>query len=547
MSALPVPDGGRAADATAAQPGHPPKAADPDILTVRNLALGIATSARRVTRIDDLGLTLRPGEMQAVVGPSGCGKTSACLALIGWNRPNVQVLGGDVRLLGNALLGTPPDRLKRLWGRDILYVPQSSATALVPSRRVVDQLTAFPGDDRAARQARRRRLGDAFQALGVPGFGESRLAHHFSGGQLQRSLLATVFATRPRLLVIDEPTTALQPSLKTQVMALVKARLSEIGAAALVVTHELDFFRDQVDGVVDLTTHIVSQPDRPAGPAAVGQTGKSVPAPTAVRRHNGPAERTTADHARGASVAADGLTVTAQDGHPIIRDVSFEVRPGTCVALLGPSGAGKTTVLRTILGQHGTASGRIAVDGRDLPLQIRHRRRQQKRWIEYVPQSVRPHLNPALTVGYLVRRRLRQAGRPHTGDQPAEVLAALRLPTHYLDKPVDALSGGECQRLGIALALASAPRILLLDEVTASLDVATAMVVSEALEAIRNDRRSTILLVSHQPALVQRLAEATVELRDGVVVGGADPYRSGAGGAGGPSPPDRTEEARAYP
>lgn len=514
MTALALPEGHRM-QAVSASPADDAA----EILAVRDLALGIVTSEHRLTRIGGLNIKLRPGEMHAVVGPSGCGKTSLCLALIGWTRSNVRMLGGDVRFQGRAILELPPDRLKRLWGRHILYIPQSSATALVPFRRLVDQLTVFPGDDRAARQVRRHDLNDAFRALGVPGFGEDRLPHHFSGGQLQRSLLATAFVTRPRLLVIDEPTTALQPALKTRVMALVKSRLAAIGAAALVVTHELDFFADLVDGLVDLSRHVLPPTDRRAGSDGVMPATSSAPGRFVGSGWRGRPRSSETGASGPASVEVRQLTVTAHHGRPILRDVTFEVSPGTCLALLGSSGAGKTTVLRSILGQHWTASGRILIDGTDLPLHSRHRRRSQKRWIEYVPQSVRSHLNPTLTVGYLLRRRLRQAGRPDTGEVPGEILASLRLPMDCLDKRVDALSGGECQRLGIALALASAPRLLLLDEVTASLDPGTAAAVSDVLEELRDSRRMTMLLVSHQPEMVCRLADATIELRGGHVVG----------------------------
>ncbi|MGX5805579.1 ABC transporter ATP-binding protein [Bradyrhizobium sp. Arg314] len=477
-----------------------------NVFQVKDLSAVISNSATGARRIEKLSLALKPGTLSTMIGPSGVGKTSLCLALMGWMRPNVQILSGEVLLGTRPLLQMQQRQKQALWGRDILYVPQSSATALVASRNVVSQISEFGGDTAQKRAERRALLEAAFQRLEIPGFHGDRYSHQYSGGQLQRILISTVFCAKPRLIILDEPTTALHPDLKAAVMRAIKARVEEIGAAALVISHELPFFAESSDQAIDLSGHVSNGPPKTVTPAARPAVAllplkKSEPLPTERPR-----------------LSVDGLCVKAPSGRSLLRNVAFQVRPGACLGIVGPSGAGKTTVLRSMLGQHGDAKGTIELDGERMPLHYSRRTVEQKRRLEYVPQSVKLHLNPALSADYLIRRRLRQAGRDHSIDAVVEVLEQVLLLADYRHKGSAELSGGECQRLGIALALASNPALLLLDEVTASLDPANAQVVAEVLDSQRASRNVAMLLVSHQPEIVARLTSDVLELRDGQVV-----------------------------
>lgn len=489
-----------------------------EVLRIRDLTVEIASSDSAVNQIGALSATFMGGRLHSVIGPSGIGKTSLCLALIGWQRPNLRITGGDTSFLGRSLTGMAPRDRQALWGRDILYIPQSSATTLVSSRGVVDQLAAFPGDTSSQRIERRLLLRSAFDRLDIPGFDENRYPHQYSGGQLQRILVSSLFCASPRLVILDEPTSSLQPALKSTVMTAIKARIQEIGAAAIVVTHELAFFEALSDGAIDLARHL----KRPLPTKASTSRQKDRNSIRTLAPENRP---TPLDSNTGKSqprhvvpLRVDRLSVHAPSGRPLVADASFSLGAGSCIGLVGPSGAGKTTVLRALLGQHRDSSGEILVGGRRLPLHYSARTTAEKRVFEYVPQSVRLHLNPALTIAYLIGRRLRQAGGGENSNEAAKVLDSVFLPTGYLRKRVSELSGGECQRLGIALALASRPRILLLDEVTASLDSANGALVVELLRKVRDHRSVSMLFVSHQPDMVARLADEVVEMRAGRVL-----------------------------
>ncbi|QRM32571.1 ABC transporter ATP-binding protein [Microvirga sp. VF16] len=478
-----------------------------NVFDVKDLSAVISNSTTGARRIEKLSMALKPGTLSTMIGPSGVGKTSLCLALMGWMRPNVRILDGEV-LFGNQPLLQMQQRQKQaLWGREILYVPQSSATALVASRNVVRQISEFAGDTAHERSERLRLLKAAFDRLEVPGFQEDRYPHQYSGGQLQRILISTVFCATPGLIILDEPTTALHPDLKAGVMQDIKARIEEIGAAALVISHELPFFAECSDQTIDLSGFVVSdgKPDPPR-PTALPVTASRPTLKLAPKPVDQPRLRVA------------GLCVNAPSGRPLLRNVAFQVRPGDCLGIVGPSGAGKTTILRSLLGQHGDAKGTIEVDGERLPRYYSRRTVEQRRRLEYVPQSVKLHLNPSLSADYLIRRRLRQAGRDDSADAVADTLEQILLPADYRHKRSAELSGGECQRLGIALALASSPSLLLLDEVTASLDPANARIVADILDGHRASGNIGMLLVSHQPEIVARLASDVLELRDGQVV-----------------------------
>ncbi|MFC0804766.1 ABC transporter ATP-binding protein [Ensifer sp. P24N7] len=477
-----------------------------NVFEVKDLSAVVCNSATGARRIDKLSMALKPATLSTMIGPSGVGKTSLCLALMGWMRPNVRILGGEV-LFGTRQLRHMQQRQRQaLWGREILYVPQSSATALVASRNVVSQISEFASDTALERSERLRLLQAAFDRLEVPGFQEGRYPHQYSGGQLQRILISTVFCATPRLIILDEPTTALHTDLKASVMRDIKARIEEIGAAALVISHELPFFAECSDQTIDLCGFVASdgkpKPVPPALPFAASlPSSKPAPQPT--------------EHPR---LRVAGLCVNAPSGRPLVQNVDFQVRPGGCLGIVGPSGAGKTTILRSLLGQHGDAKGIIEIDGKRMPLHYSRRTVEQKRRLEYVPQSVKLHLNPSLSAEYLIRRRLRQAGREHSSDAVADMLGQVLLPADYRHKRSAELSGGECQRLGIALALASSPSLLLLDEVTASLDPANAQVVADILDKHTASGNVALLLVSHQPEIVARLARDVLTLRNGQVV-----------------------------
>lgn len=475
-----------------------------EVMRIRDLAVEIASSNSAVNHIWALNAALFGGHLYSVIGPSGIGKTSLCLALIGWQRPNLRITCGDTSFLGRSLVRMAARDRQALWGRDILYVPQSSATTLVPTRGVVDQIAAYPGDTRAQRVERRQLLRKAFDCLDIPGFDENRYPHQYSGGQLQRILISSLFCTAPRLVILDEPTSALQPELKSTVMRAIKARLQEIGAAAIVVTHELDFFDAVSDGVIDLAHHL----KRPLSAEAISEAQTQSPAENILL---------VASPRHAVRLAVDRLSVRAPSGQSLVNDVSFDIGAAACVGLVGPSGAGKTTILRALLGQHRESSGNVLVGGRNLPLHYSARTTAEKRLFQYVPQSVRLHLNPSLTIGYLVGRRLRQADRGASADDVVRVLESISLSASYLPKRVSELSGGECQRLGIALALAAGPRILLLDEVTASLDPANGALITELLRKLRDQRSVSMLFVSHQPDMVERLADEVIEMRAGRV------------------------------
>lgn len=207
----------------------------------------------------------------------------------------------------------------------------------------------------------------------------------------------------------------------------------------------------------------------------------------------------------------------ADSRRPVLSDVAFSAARGAATAIIGPSGSGKTTLLRVMAGLHATHTGHLTLDGRPLAARVQRRTREQQRRVQLVPQNPLAALNPRHTIGRQLTRPLRlHAGQARLRpERVAELLAQVDLPAHYADRIPAELSGGQRQRVSIARALATAPDILLCDEVTSALDDETAASVMELLTRLRAEHRMTLIIVSHQHHLVARHTDTVHLIEDG--------------------------------
>jgi peptide/nickel transport system ATP-binding protein len=231
-------------------------------------------------------------------------------------------------------------------------------------------------------------------------------------------------------------------------------------------------------------------------------------------------EHPPAVHAERPLLEIRGLNALYVDKQ-VLHGVSLEVNPQRCMAVVGESGAGKTTLARCVAGLHRLWSGTISFDGKPLSHDHRDRKAEAIRSIQYVFQNPYTSLNPRKTVGRLVEQPLRQLFTLSGAEREDRVIAALRdaaLNEHYLDRYPDQLSGGERQRVAIARALVVEPKLLVCDEVTSALDVSVQAAIVELLHRLKVERGLTLILITHNLALVRSLADDVVILRDGVIV-----------------------------
>ncbi|MEX5710666.1 ATP-binding cassette domain-containing protein [Parafrankia sp. FMc6] len=497
--------------------------------------------------VDGVSLAVRPGEVVALVGPSGSGKTTTALTLLGFHAPGLCVRSGTVRVAGEDVLGAGvADRLR---GATVAYLGQDSAAALNPARRIGSLLQEAVRGRLGRRPAGGRdmvqdEIARLLAAVWLPSDRAflRRYGSEISGGQAQRVAFALVLAGDPRLLVLDEPTANLDPVLARDLRGMVAAVVG--GRATVLVSHDHRLVHEVADRVIRLESGRVAAVGSPAeilpdqhvtgrlivAPGAPAQS----PDPVAVLRLPalaGPA--VAAGPAAGPAGSGPRLQVAGlsawHGGQPALRSVDLAPPPGALLAVVGPSGSGKSTLARCLVGLHrGRSTGQVRLDGVVLPARADRRSVPQCRAVQLVAQDSVGALNPRETVAAALARAL-PSRRRHPGERgPAaaertraeveRLLGLVQLRPAHTDRRPDQLSGGERARVNLARALACEPRVLVCDEVGASLDVDTGAAILDLLADLRRSSALTVLLVTHDLAVAASRSDRLAVLSDGAVV-----------------------------
>jgi peptide/nickel transport system ATP-binding protein len=435
--------------------------------------------------LDGVDLRAGAGEVVAVVGPSGAGKTTLLRALLADAPPGMRIEAERLRVCGHDLLTAGPEQVRALRRRDAGYVGQDPARRLNPRMRVRRLIAETAAD----RDAPRRLLAE----LSLPAELLRRRPGQLSGGQQRRVAIARALARRPALLLLDEPSAGLDDALRAELGALLRRLADEHGTAIVMACHDQDLVDRACDRVFAIGDTVGSAAHAP--PAAV--SGRTV-------------------------LSADGLSAWFdRKDRPALQPLDLRLDAGSATAVVGPSGAGKTTLARVVVGLHTRAAGTVRLDGRPLHRRAERRAREERRRLQLVPQDPLGSLNPQRTVGdtlarpLLLHRRCPQAEVP---DRVAELLAAVGLPPQLAGRRPGELSGGQRQRVAIARALAPEPDVLVCDEVTSALDRANAEAVMALLSRLRRERGLALLLVSHDLALVAAHTDRAIALQGGAVV-----------------------------
>ncbi|MEU2791156.1 ATP-binding cassette domain-containing protein [Streptomyces sp. NPDC007100] len=462
-------------------------------VTVTDLEIGLGTGPVLLRRTS---LGLRRGRITALTGPSGAGKTTLLRALVGDLPQGARVTSGSIDVLGHDVLALAPAALRTLRRRHVAYVGQDPGSALNPrmtARRLIAELAADPSPEAVER---------VMAECHLPG----ALAHHrpgaLSGGQQRRLALARALARRPEVLLLDEPTAGLDSALRDDITALLHHLAAENGIAVVLACHDPQVVETCADSVVTLAAPASGTKHTPR--ATQTRPPRQAAAPEGLRAENLHVAFTHRGHTHQALEAAD-----------------FHAPTGSATGIIGPSGSGKTTLLRTLAGLQVPQAGTLAWNGRPLPAQVRKRSRDQQRRIQLVPQNPLGALNPSRTIGATLTRPLRLHRVVGTPEMPARVRGLLDdvgLPAGFAHRYPHELSGGQRQRASIARALATEPDLLLCDEVTSALDPATATAVLDLLTRLREERRLTLVLVSHELALVTTYTDTVHHLQAGRVV-----------------------------
>jgi peptide/nickel transport system ATP-binding protein len=536
---------------------RPPVAAAAPVLSVRDLAVSFKGEDGWVNVVRDVAFDVGPGETVAIVGESGSGKSVTSLALMGLLPKGKSRVSGSAILDGRDLLKLDPESMRRVRGAEMAMIFQEPMTSLNPifsiGRQISEAMTCHGLMSSADAKAEAIRL---LEKVRIPN-AAARFAdypHQFSGGMRQRVMIAMALASRPKLLIADEPTTALDVTIQGQILDLIKTLQDEEGMSVLFITHDMGVVAEIADRTLvmyrgdmvesGLTGQIFLHGREPYTRALLA----AVPKLGAMGDSAEPMTFPIIDMASGAETPPRAITPPHHHGHqpiaevrglttrfPIhsgvfarqsgavhaVENVSFDLFPGETLALVGESGCGKSTTGRSITRLVEPTSGSIQIDGYDVLALGRADLRRMRRSIQMVFQDPFASLNPRQSVGAAVAEPFIEhalGSRKEARDKAAALLERVGLTGNAMDRYPHEFSGGQRQRICIARALMLDPKVIIADESVSALDVSIKAQVCNLLMELQESLGLSYLFISHDMAVVERVSHRVAVMYLGEIV-----------------------------
>jgi peptide/nickel transport system ATP-binding protein len=508
-------------------------------LSIKNLGVSFATRKGPVSAVRDVSLTLEKGETLGIVGESGSGKSVTSYALTRILDAGGSITAGEIRYDGIDLRAATNPEMQDIRGREISMVFQNPRAALNPIRKVGHQIEdVLRRHSRATRHDARTKAIEALEAVKIKDAAARYDAYPFelSGGMCQRVVIAIALACDPRLLIADEPTTGLDITTQKAVMDLITQLSRDRGMSTLLITHDLGMAAQYCDRIVVMKDGELVEEGRPETlfaqakhpytrklVAATPRKGASIREllPAEARK---PLKQYVPGDAPLLEVKNLKKTYAGKAG-PVhaVKEISFVIQAGASMALVGESGCGKSTTSSIITRLQDATAGQIIFDGEDIS-QIPSKsfaRNPRRRDIQMVFQDATDSLNPRHSAAQSIIEPLRRILDMPMGEartRVRELADLVGLPQSLLTRFPHQLSGGQKARVGIARAIAVTPKLLILDEPTAALDVSIQAVVLNLLADLRAELGMTYLFVSHDLNVVRLLCDQVIVMKDGAVV-----------------------------
>ncbi|MFI6367093.1 ABC transporter ATP-binding protein [Nocardia sp. NPDC050630] len=487
---------------------------------------------------EPISFRVAAGKVTALTGPSGSGKTTLMRALLGHLPAGARRSGGSAVVAGHDIFALNPGALQQFRRDHIAYVGQDPGSALNPLMRVRALLNEVRHPDAA--------VPETLELVGLSDEHLRRRPGELSGGQQRRVALARALVRHTGILILDEPLAGLHGSLRTEIARVLADVAAQRAAAILLSGHDTATIQAIADDVVELGavhSDVIGRTPLPArfgmstssqsngGAASIGRvatapelaldvdTGGSAPQPSggwaavAVRSR-------TVESAAGPILRAQDIGASI-GGHEVLADIDFVLPGGAALAIVGASGAGKTTLARVVAGLHPEATGSLVLRGESIPVGPGRRTRDGRNGIQLVTQNPRSALNPRRTVAQTLGRPLRRIGgiaKRQLAQRITELLDSVELAPELATRYPHELSGGQRQRVALARALAAEPAVLVCDEITSALDHNTAVSIMTLLDRIRAEHGTGLLVITHDMTLVTGHCSHLVVLDHGRIV-----------------------------
>ncbi|SCB44218.1 dipeptide ABC transporter ATP-binding protein [Rhizobium multihospitium] len=503
-------------------PNNEKLVSQPPILDIRGLSISYRTAAGSKPAVSDISFYIRRGEVLGLVGESGSGKSSVAMAVLNYLPAATSVSAERIDFEGRDLRGNSSRALRNLRGSRISAVYQNPGAALNPALTIGRQITEIL--QAHLQISMREALIQAVRLLEAVHIRNPRTVlkqypHQISGGMQQRVLIAMAIALKPSLVVLDEPTTALDASVQSEIITILGELRRDHDTAFLLISHDIHLVRQLADRIAVMQDGRIVE---------TGPTEQVLQAPAhSYTRHLLRNVPSLGSPSSGKERLADAITpkipilqcanlVHSFGGRRVLDGVTFEIAAGETFGLIGESGSGKTTLARIVAGLQPGHSGQITLMGNDIGKVVERRSPEQRRNLSMVFQSPDRTLNPRLRLSRILKRALREDR--HGADRISEMLRAVGLPQDFARRLPRELSGGQRQRIAIARAFAGKPRLVILDEPTSALDVSVQARILDLLQELQSAHDTAYLFISHDLRVVRQIAKRVGVLYRGQLV-----------------------------
>ncbi len=508
------------------------------VIEVSNLNLGYNNKSNNFCHIlNNVSLQVNPKDIIGLVGESGSGKSTLALALMGYTNDDCMVKSGTIRFNNKDILQLSTLELAEIRGSQIALIPQNAGQSLTPTMKVgpqIQEVLQFHSD--ISKEDYKSRVIELLNDVKLPDPEQIfyRYPHQLSGGQQQRVAIAMALAVKPKLLILDEPTTGLDATTQVHILDLLKALIKKHNISMVFVSHDFGaisrlcnkvcvMYKGEIVEQGDIRK-VLLQPEHIYTQTLL----KAVPVISEQQKINSPIIDENSEE-KEISISLKQVKISYHrktlwnsitrkpEPEATVDNINLTLNKGETLALIGESGSGKSTILKTIAGLNKAKSGEIMFHGQPLNI-LEKRTKEQKKQIQMIFQNPDASLNPKQTILQILSKPLQLyfgMNRSQCHERAKELLEQVHLNPDYLYRNPTMLSGGEKQRVAIARAFASEPELLLCDEITSALDVTVQDTVLKLLKELQLKFNTSYIFIAHDLAIVESIADNIAILNKG--------------------------------